>query len=598
MRRYLKLNISRLLALCVVAALVSAAFVLPTSAAESGKCGADLTWSYTAGTLTLSGTGDMTNYTEDNMAPWYAYADEIRRVIMPDGITSIGKLAFYGCENLSAVNIPDTVLTIGELAFAGCSSLSMIDIGPRVSRIGNSAFYGCTSLHTVRLPYGLLHLGDQAFYRCESLLTVTIYSDLSTMGHSVFAYCKSLMTAKIEARLTSLPEWTFYGCEKLMSVSLPDTITSLENYSFKNCDALSTVYYGGEKTDPDQIKQQIVKDVDTFSGTGVIGPGDIPADSYFGKTDISDNGDELQQSIKLNSDEDSTVSSVIVHERPASGDNGDDDGDTYTADFTVTIENDNGWDTALPALEESLQSVSDAVGLGVKPDHVSVTVYMKDGVSPDEDFIKSLSGRDLKLKFVDDEGSSWQLDCSEMKDEELSGNYSYSYTLSELTSKLAERLGTDRGYIITFAESAEIDAEVIIQLPSSGMGYSNAYLYQVEKNGELTRLQAVMVDINGAAHFYLASVKSETQYVLGLNVPGESTEDVILPEIDDATANAIARVEQIEYVVTGVDSSWGLSFGQVTLIMVGALVFVIIVVGIVMGSINKQRVKAAAASRR
>lgn len=594
MRRHLQLNISRLLAICVTAALLSAAFVLPTSAAEAGECGADLSWSYTAGTLTITGKGDMTNFTERNMAPWYAYADEIRRVILPDGITSIGNLAFYGCENLSVVNIPDTVLTIGELAFAGCSSLSMLDLGIRVSRIGNSAFYGCTSLHTVRLPYGLLHLGDQAFYRCESLLSVTIYKDLSTMGHSVFAYCKSLMTAEIEARLTSLPEWTFYGCETLMSVSLPDTITTLENYSFQNCDALSTVYYDGEKLDPGKLKEEIAEDVDSFDGSGVIGPGDIPDDSYFSKIDIADNGDEVQQSITLNSGENSTVSSVIVHDRPASGDASG----SYTADLTVTIENDDGWDDALSALEDSLQYVSDAVSIGVKPDRVSVTVYMKDGSSPDEDFIKSLAGRELKLKFVDDDGSSWQLDCAELKDEELSGNYSYSYTLSELTSKLAERLGTDQGYIITFAESAEIDAEVIIQLPSSGTGYSNAYLYQVEKNGELTRLQAVMVDANGGAHFYLASVKSDTEYVLGLNVPGESTDDVILPQIDDATANAIARIEQIEYVVTGADSSWGLSFGQVTLIMVGALAFVIIVVGIVMGSINKQRVKAAAASRR
>ena len=59
----------------------------------SGSCGEGLTWSLNAGTLTITGSGAMTNYTEKNMAPWYHLRDEIIRLELPAGLTSIGALA-------------------------------------------------------------------------------------------------------------------------------------------------------------------------------------------------------------------------------------------------------------------------------------------------------------------------------------------------------------------------------------------------------------------------------------------------------------------------------------------------------------------------
>lgn len=108
----------------------------------------NVTWSLdeTTGTLTISGTGDMTDYYS---APWYNRRGEIRAVIIENGVTSIGNYAFYYCTGLTSVTIPDSVTSIGDSAFDNCSSLTSIAIPNSVKSIGNTAFYGCRGLDGV-----------------------------------------------------------------------------------------------------------------------------------------------------------------------------------------------------------------------------------------------------------------------------------------------------------------------------------------------------------------------------------------------------------------------------------------------------------------
>ena len=84
----------------------------------------------------------------------------------------------------------------------------------------------------------------------------------------------------------------------------------------------------------------------------------------------------------------------------------------------------------------------------------------------------------------------------------------------------------------------------------------------------------------------------DTNYVIGVNVPGESTDNVIVPdELMTAYGSVYERLNKIEYVTTGVKSSWGLSFMQVTWIMVGVIGAAIILVGAVMTVMNKKKQK-------
>lgn len=113
-------------------------------AQRSGTCGGNLTWElnddYTV--LTVRGTGEMDNYGSDyNTAPWHAYCEEIKEVILNDGITRIGDWAFFMCRNMDAPTIPNTVQSIGDGAFCGCSSLQEMTVLPTEPPTFERLFY-------------------------------------------------------------------------------------------------------------------------------------------------------------------------------------------------------------------------------------------------------------------------------------------------------------------------------------------------------------------------------------------------------------------------------------------------------------------------
>ena len=123
------------------------AMLLPllANADDSGTCGENLTWSYMVATktLTISGTGAMTNYENDNDVPWYSYSSSIQNAIIESGMTSIGDNAFAGCSGLTSIKIPNSVTRIGERAFAGCSGLTSVTIPNSVTKIEMASFAGC-----------------------------------------------------------------------------------------------------------------------------------------------------------------------------------------------------------------------------------------------------------------------------------------------------------------------------------------------------------------------------------------------------------------------------------------------------------------------
>ena len=96
--------------------LIALLMGLSANAEESGTCGPDLTWHLTDnGVLTISGKGKMNDYSDNNRAPWSK--SDIKRIIIGDGITTIGVFAFYDCSALTSVTIPNSVTKIGNNAF-------------------------------------------------------------------------------------------------------------------------------------------------------------------------------------------------------------------------------------------------------------------------------------------------------------------------------------------------------------------------------------------------------------------------------------------------------------------------------------------------
>ena len=120
------------------------------TAEESGTCGTSLTWTLgDDGTLTISGAGNMSNYTSSSSAPWYAKRSEITAVSIGSEVTSIGSYAFYQCENLTEVTIPSGVERIGDYTFARCTSLVRARIPNTTVNVGNYAFAYCGNLRSV-----------------------------------------------------------------------------------------------------------------------------------------------------------------------------------------------------------------------------------------------------------------------------------------------------------------------------------------------------------------------------------------------------------------------------------------------------------------
>ena len=132
-----KICFCAIVSLCMI---VVACFAFSAGAAEiidSGNCGSNLTWTLDYdGVLTVSGSGDMKNFTNSSYVPWYSYSGSITNVVIGDSVTTIGKNAFYNCYSLTSVTIPDSVTTIGNSAFYSCDSLESVTIGDSVTTIG------------------------------------------------------------------------------------------------------------------------------------------------------------------------------------------------------------------------------------------------------------------------------------------------------------------------------------------------------------------------------------------------------------------------------------------------------------------------------
>ena len=137
---------------------------------SSGSCGSSVTYELDEnGLLVISGSGDMGIYQGITYCPWHAQRENIKTVIIKNGVTSIGDGAFSGCTSLTAVTIPDSVTSIGDAAFYECTSLTAVTIPDSVTSIRESAFSGCTSLTAITIPDSVTSIGNGAFYECTGL---------------------------------------------------------------------------------------------------------------------------------------------------------------------------------------------------------------------------------------------------------------------------------------------------------------------------------------------------------------------------------------------------------------------------------------------
>lgn len=571
-----KCNLKRLIPVLLAILLLIPG--VPTVSAESGSCGENLQWEFTGGTLTVTGSGAMADYSEEAPAPWYAFRDRIVKLSLPEGLTRVGSYAFAQCTQLQTVTLPDTVTEVGESGFFACERLQFLTLNAGLKRIEDSGFERCLRLQSVVLPYGLESIGYQAFWRCESLLSIHIPTTVTHLDMAVFAYCYSLVRAQIDAPIRQVPQWLFYSCTSLGAVTLPATVKQADEYAFYGCQTLNTVYHPGNKQDTKELVSDIADYLDGFSSINVSAGGSDTATSVeqtqqedttqlvnttVTKTENAELGTQTTQTIPQGSTKPTVTQPQI----------------------NATVTGDTGWGDVVEETEKILENYGTQLEDGQK---VPVTVLVPEGITPDPEQLAPLAGKPVELTLQTAGGNAWTVDCSALTPETLKENLALSYTLTQADAKWSEKLGGAETYLLQFHRDMQINAQVRIRIPTVP-ARANAFLYQ-RKGNNLQQLQAVVVDDDGYAHFYLAAVDTETQYYIGINVTDASVEDVLIPQSLQEDY-LIPPMQSIDYVITGRKSSWGMNIGQITWILVGVVLASVAIVGGVLFALNKRKLK-------
>ena len=195
--------------------------LLPTiaSAETIGLCGNNVTYIYDESThvITISGTGDMTDYDTWNPTPWASYLDNIQGVVIETGVTSIGDFAFGNCSNLTSVSIPNSVRSIGVRAFEWCTNLASIVIPNSVTHAGEQAFNG--TAWSLNQPVGVVYVGKVAY------------------GYSLGNDDKLPDNIEINIKdgTTEIASEAFFGNHILTSVTIPNSVTAIGKHAFYDC---------------------------------------------------------------------------------------------------------------------------------------------------------------------------------------------------------------------------------------------------------------------------------------------------------------------------------------------------------------------------
>lgn len=228
-----------------------------------GECGMydsdQLIWTLDPdGTLNISGSWRMKDYSANNRAPWYDLRDKIKTVTFGAEVATVGDEAFADCSSLRQIVFSDIMEELGSCAFDRCTSLQEITIPKNVDSIAAYTFAECKSLRQISVSSGnaeytsvdgVLFNKDQTKLYCypagKTDTSYAIPGSVTSIYSGAFSSCASLTRVDISAKVTSIGFQSFYECEALKEIHIPASVTTIANDSFANCKSLSAVYFEG-----------------------------------------------------------------------------------------------------------------------------------------------------------------------------------------------------------------------------------------------------------------------------------------------------------------------------------------------------------------
>lgn len=606
----------------LTAAVLAVALSAPAFAA-GGQTGG-LTWSLSGGTLRITGSGDMPDYTDANMPPWSDVSEKINRIVVSEGVTSVGSLAFYNCGVATSVTLPSSVASIGDRAFKLCRALTFLRFPAGLKTIGEAAFEHCESLNGIVLPNGLNAIGDYAFDRCISLSHLTIPASVTQLGRVIFHCCSKLTQVIIECPIEKLPDCSFYGCESLYSVSLPTTVTALGDDAFHDCPRLASVYYSGERSD---LITAALADETTSPDATVIEAERV--DSSNGNIYISSNSGT---NTAVSNSENASITKTLVSSynytingEEASLDEvlsaGETDVITAVESSEMTIDamihNPDGWNEVVRAVntasgsstsvstitgESSPSGASDPAEMSSDmtffitsstiiegSDNTKVNVRLEGSEVTSRELAK-LAGKNAVLNITTENGSVWSIDeSSQSRASFQQSAYDLDYQVTKLEEKEnATSVKSESLYQLKFNGNTDFKATVGVPL-KVGEARKTATLYQ--KNGkEIEIIQSVIVDDSGTAWFPLANVDSATDFYVAVNAAGVNAAEAVVPQTlakDYGMDSTLMGMDGVQYRITGRSSRWGITGGQFAVYVAIGIGTIVLIVTLSMTTYNK-----------
>lgn len=250
-----------------------------------GNCGAEsdnLQWSYANGTLTITGSGAMADYTFDDASyspktPWKQYINSITAIELPDGLTYIGTYAFYGCLQVKEVVIPEGVTEISDYAFTNCQTVKSYTFPSTLQSVGNGMFannYAIREIiangtvppdmHENKLNQGAsfkidVYVPEGSVPAYEAAWGTTYYTfhnpknacgtnllwsyDASTHALSIYkadpskpATMANFVNISDNPEFFNTPDAPWYQYhDEIASISLPEGLTNIGTMAFVNC---------------------------------------------------------------------------------------------------------------------------------------------------------------------------------------------------------------------------------------------------------------------------------------------------------------------------------------------------------------------------
>lgn len=274
MKRVLSLVLASVMVVSMFAGLqISSSAYFPEYGIISAPGGnVQYVFDISTGVLRISGYGEMEDFLvdagdeyefADRLSPFY-WEESIEKVIIEQGVTSIGRgafvkcknlkivtiastvkniqpFAFYQCEKLTSVSLPVNLSTIGVAAF-GASGLTAISLPKNITKIPERTFAWCSNLTSVEILGNVTEIGVWAFFRCYSLTSITLPKNMDLIDSGAFKECTSLQSIDMPERLTKFGSNVFEDCSSLKSLLIPEGISRISVYLINNCSSLEKLY--------------------------------------------------------------------------------------------------------------------------------------------------------------------------------------------------------------------------------------------------------------------------------------------------------------------------------------------------------------------